>query len=273
MTSGSPQERAQQTAGTAAEEGRFVARSAKAEAQNVASEAKYQARSVINDAMSQVNSQSRDQKDRLAGTLRTLGDDLESMATNGSGMAADLARQASDYARSFGSKLESREPTELLDEVRSFARNRPGVFLLGALAAGVAVGRLARGAADGIAAAEAQQSIGTSGTTGAGFTGTYPAAGPTGTMGVSTTGTATGTGTGYEAETTTSTYAGQRPTYTPTPGAEPTTSHGQPTGIPPAPANPAPAGYDTGATAEDELSVLKDDDTYGAHRRGDEEIR
>lgn len=260
-----------------------MARSAKAEAQNVAAEAKYQARGVVNDALSQVNHQSRDQKDRLAGTLRSLGDDLESMATNGSGMAADLARQASDYARTFGNKLESREPTELLDEVRSFARNRPGVFLLGALAAGVVVGRLARGAADGIAGAEAQRSIGTSGTTGAGFTGTYPAAGPTGTGmpydeptgGVSTTGTVTGTGTGYEAETTTSTYAGQRPTYMPTPGEEPTTSsHGQATGIPTAPSNPAPAGYDTGATAEDELSILSDrDETYGEHRRGDEEVR
>jgi hypothetical protein len=42
--------------------------------------------------------------------------------------------------------LDGRQPGDLLGELKSFARRRPGTFLLGALAAGVVAGRLTRGA-------------------------------------------------------------------------------------------------------------------------------
>jgi hypothetical protein len=41
--------------------------------------------------------------------------------------------------------LQNREPAELLEEVRRFARRKPGLFLLGAAAAGVLAGRLTSG--------------------------------------------------------------------------------------------------------------------------------
>jgi len=114
---------------------------------------------VVDDAMGQVrgqlDDQGRQQKDRLAGTLVTVGDDLERMAQSGSGMAADLAREGADRARALARHLDGREPGELVDDVRRFARRRPGVFLLGALAAGVVVGRLVRGTKDAVQAAEA----------------------------------------------------------------------------------------------------------------------
>ena len=47
--------------------------------------------------------------------------------------------------RSFGQQLDGREPTELLDDLRSFARRRPGMFLAGSVIAGVVVGRFLRG--------------------------------------------------------------------------------------------------------------------------------
>jgi hypothetical protein len=57
-----------------------------------------------------------------------------------------VAREAADRARGLSSRLEGREPRELLDDVRGFAQRKPGTFLLGALAAGVVAGRLTRGA-------------------------------------------------------------------------------------------------------------------------------
>ena len=87
------------------------------------------------------------QKSRLAETVRTFGDDLQAMQQQGdsSGLAASVLQQVSEQARTLASRLEDKEPTELLDDVRRFARQRPGTFLLGALAAGVVAGRLARG--------------------------------------------------------------------------------------------------------------------------------
>jgi len=98
-----------------------------------------------------VEEQSRSQRDRLVSTLSTFGDDLDTMSRGGSatsGLAADVVRTVSDGARQLSSRIEGREPQELLEEVRSFARRRPGMFLLGSLAAGVVAGRLLRGAKD-----------------------------------------------------------------------------------------------------------------------------
>jgi hypothetical protein len=114
---------------------------------SVAAEAKSQVQNLLGEATSQVEDQSRTQRDRLVGTLRTFADDLEQMAggTQG-GIAADLVHEVADRARSLTSGLDGREPRELLDDVRRFARRKPGTFLLGALAAGVVAGRLTRGA-------------------------------------------------------------------------------------------------------------------------------
>jgi hypothetical protein len=156
----SAQPRAEETASTAADEGRHVAGVAKEQTAQVASDAAGAAKNVANDVLRNVSDAAREQsgtqRDKLVGTLSTLTHDLSSMADQApSGLAGDLARQAADQARSLTSRLENRDPGEILDDVRRFARRRPGVFLLGALAAGVATGRLLAGARDGIAGAEA----------------------------------------------------------------------------------------------------------------------
>lgn len=134
---------------TAQHEAGHLAATTKDEVANVAAQAQEQARSVVHDAMRSVDEQSRSQRDRMVDLTRSLGDDLELMAQNGpSGLAADLARQVADKAKEFSDRLDGREPSELLDDLRGFARQRPGTFLLGALAAGVVVGRLARGSKD-----------------------------------------------------------------------------------------------------------------------------
>ena len=145
----------------------------------VAEEAKAQVRNVMDDARVMVDEQSRTQRDRLVDTARTFGDDLEQMAANGpSGMAGDVARQVAQKAREVSARLDGREPSDILEDVRDFARRRPGTFLLGAAAAGVLFGRLARGAKDAqgstpsTASTGGQRAEGSSGDlTSTGFTG------------------------------------------------------------------------------------------------------
>lgn len=153
-------ERTKGAASTAADEGKHVGAVAKDEARNVASTAAEQARTVTSQTVGQLRDQlveqTSGQRDRLVGTLQSFGDDLERMAgqAGDGGMAGDLAREAASRARALREHLDGREPGQLVDDVRDFARRRPGTFLLGALVAGVAAGRLLRGAADGAAAAE-----------------------------------------------------------------------------------------------------------------------
>jgi hypothetical protein len=61
------------------------------------------------------------------------------------GPARDLIQQASGKLEELGSWLQDREPADLLDEVRAYARRKPGTFLLGAALAGIVAGRLTTG--------------------------------------------------------------------------------------------------------------------------------
>ncbi len=142
-------DKAQQAAGTAADEAKHVAGTAQAEVRQVAQEAKSQVHGLLDEATGQVDDQAKTQRDRLVGMLSSLGDDLERMGSQGEGgLAADLATEAAERVHSISSHLDGREPRDLLDDVRSFARRRPGTFLVGALAAGVVAGRFTRGAKD-----------------------------------------------------------------------------------------------------------------------------
>ena len=146
--SSATKDQAKQAAGNAADQGKHVAGVAQDEIKNVAAEAQNQLRGLLDEATTQVDEQSKAQKSRLADTVRTFGDDLESMRGEGQqdGVAAQVVQQVAGQARSLATHLDDREPSELLDDVRRFARRRPGTFLLGAIAAGVVVGPMTRGA-------------------------------------------------------------------------------------------------------------------------------
>ena len=130
----------------ASEAGQRAAHVAKEETRKVASEAGSQARNLLHDAGGELREQAAAQQERLAGGLRSLSSQLSEMADNSSdqGMASDLARQAGERARSIAQWLEAREPGSLVDEVKSFARQRPGVFLGIAAGAGLLAGRLTK---------------------------------------------------------------------------------------------------------------------------------
>jgi hypothetical protein len=176
QAAGTAADQAKQTAGTAADQGRQVADVAQGEARKVASEASAQVRGLLQETTGQLEDQSRTQRDRLVELLRSFGDDLEKMASSAdNGLAANLAHEVADRSRSLSSSLDGREPRDLLDDVRSFARRKPGVFLAGSLVAGVVAGRLARGAKDaggsssGTSASPAYPSTYSSGTARTGY--------------------------------------------------------------------------------------------------------
>jgi hypothetical protein len=133
---------------TAVGAGRNVASTARDEAANVVAEAGSQAKSMLGTFTDEVRSQGRTQQSRLAGAVHSVAQELGSMGAKSeqSGPVADLAQQASRKAGEVGRWLENKEPSEVLDDVRSFARRRPAMFLGLSALAGVIVGRLGRGA-------------------------------------------------------------------------------------------------------------------------------
>jgi hypothetical protein len=125
-----------------------VAQTAMDKAKTVAEETQRQVRDLVTEARSQAAHEAARHHRNAATNLHSIGDELDSMARHSeqSGVATELAAQGGQRAHDLANWLDQREPGDLLDEVRTFARRRPGVFLLGALAAGVVAGRLTRGA-------------------------------------------------------------------------------------------------------------------------------
>jgi hypothetical protein len=132
------------------EKGSHLAGTATDQAKQVTGEAGRQARDLIAEARGQLGGQASAQQQKVADGLRSLVDELTSMAEKGgqSGPATELAYQAADRVRHAASWLDKREPGDLVGEVRRLGRQHPGTFLLGAVLAGVLVGRLTRGAVE-----------------------------------------------------------------------------------------------------------------------------
>jgi hypothetical protein len=135
----------------AAESGRQVAGAAVSEAKDVVAEARSQMSTLLHQLRGEATDQASAQSDRAVQGLRALGDELRQMASSSGqkGLATDLAGQAADRVQSFAGWLDHRQPGEVLDEVRDFARRRPGTFLAAAAVVGLVGGRLTRGIAAG----------------------------------------------------------------------------------------------------------------------------
>ncbi|MFZ0167364.1 MAG: hypothetical protein WAL12_27570 [Trebonia sp.] len=123
---------------------------AREQASGVAVEAGRQGRDLLHQAQGQLEEQAARGQQRLANQLLSLSDELRSMADASaqSGMAASLASQAASRARHAGQWLDDRKPSQVADEMQSFARRRPAVFLALAVGAGLVAGRLTRGLKD-----------------------------------------------------------------------------------------------------------------------------
>jgi hypothetical protein len=131
--------------------GQHVAGVAKEQTGKVAAEAQAQAKDLLAKSQEELRSQAAQQQQRAATGLHSLAQELHAMAEGSEdpGFASDLVREAARRTSSMADWLSDREPGELLDEVRSFARQRPGTFLSLAAAAGLVTGRLGRGLKEG----------------------------------------------------------------------------------------------------------------------------
>ncbi|MGY4642309.1 hypothetical protein [Cellulomonas sp. URHB0016] len=203
---------------------------ARSEASAVAQEAQQRVGDLWSQARTEVSGQVGGQQNRLAGGLRSFGDQLHQMADAPAeqSVASDVVREVASRVGTLGRWLEDHEPDEVLDEVRRFARRRPGTFLLAAAAAGVVVGRLTRGLKDAGPATQStdhrRQPAGSS-TNGSGWAAPSPvtSAAPSGTG--ASVGSSSGLPSSVSSGTSTATRegfadpVGERPTFTTDPGA------------------------------------------------------
>jgi len=153
-TSGSPsttdvaKDEARNVGQTAKQAGSQVATTAADQAKNVVAETKQQAQSLLDQGRTQVRQQAVSQQQKAGQSLSSLAGQLRGMVEGNApapGPARDLLQQGASKVEEFATLLQNREPADLLDEVRSFARRKPGTFLLGAALAGILAGRLTSG--------------------------------------------------------------------------------------------------------------------------------
>ena len=136
----------------ASDAGQHVAGVAKEQGSQVVGEAGRQAKDLLDQASGQLSEQAGVQQQKLAVGLRSLSSELSSMAhgNESPGVATDLAHQAAERSGALAGWLDGHDPSDVLSEIGSFARRRPGAFLAIAAGVGFAAGRLTRGlTADG----------------------------------------------------------------------------------------------------------------------------
>ncbi|WP_247827519.1 hypothetical protein [Arthrobacter antioxidans] len=140
-------EAAKNVAGTAAADAKDVAGTAATEAKNVAAEVGSQAKDLLGTVTSEVKSQAGTQQQKITEGIRGVSDELRSMADKSDNQfVSGLVEQASQRTGSAASWLENRDASDILEDVKAFARRKPGTFLAIAAGTGLVVGRLTRGA-------------------------------------------------------------------------------------------------------------------------------
>jgi hypothetical protein len=155
---GSAKEKAGDLAATAAdkaaevkdvalERGGDVAGVAKDEIARLAHDARSEVQNLWSSASEQLRGQAATAQQQLSELLHSLSGELGEMASksDNTGPLTALAKQAAARGGEWSHWLENSEPTDLLTELRRFARRRPFAFLASAALAGVVVGRLGRG--------------------------------------------------------------------------------------------------------------------------------
>ena len=144
-------EQARRVASTAGDGAKEVVGEARQQAREVAGVARDQARDAMRSAQDELRGHASQQTDRAAQGLAGFADQIKALVdgrTDEAGQAADYARQAGDKVSQLAGRLQDGGFDGLVDDLRGFARRRPGLFLIGAATAGFAVGRMVRASRD-----------------------------------------------------------------------------------------------------------------------------
>jgi hypothetical protein len=117
---------------------------AKTAVADTAAEVKGQARDLVGEARGQLRDRAEDGTRQLGGTLRSASEELHQMATASSGgsLATDVTAQLAGGLGRVADRIDDGGLQTVLDDVERYARRHPGRFLVGAMVAGFAVGRL-----------------------------------------------------------------------------------------------------------------------------------
>lgn len=161
---GSPvREESREVADTAKERAGGVAQTAREQAGDVVAHTQAEARDLLQELRTSLRQQTQAQRDRMAEVLGGFEQELQHMVDQGggSGPATEVIRQAAQRCRTWRQYLE--DDSDVVGDLRSFARRRPGTFLLAAATAGVVAGRITRGARDAKAVAQDDESSGVQG--------------------------------------------------------------------------------------------------------------
>jgi len=145
-------------AGAAADNARAVASEASTQTKAVVAQAKDQVQSLASQTKGELLTQAESKGQQAVAGLRTLSDQINALSSGRPEAAGPLTQylgEAQDKISSIASRLEQGGPQGVLDDLTAYARRRPGMFLLGAVGAGVVVGRMVR---SGKAAASEHQS-------------------------------------------------------------------------------------------------------------------
>jgi hypothetical protein len=134
--------------GGVAEKARAVTSETKQQIGEVADVARSQVQDLIGGARHEVLQQTETQAQRLNGAVRDVGRQLRDLADGNpsDGPVRTLARTAAERLDGFTDRFERDGVQGSLTVVRDIARRRPLVFLAGAMAAGMVVGRVFRNA-------------------------------------------------------------------------------------------------------------------------------
>lgn len=143
------QEQGREVADHARQQSREVADTARQEAERVTQDARSQVADVANEARDELQAQAERETQRASGALNGVGERLQALAEGRpeeAGPVGDYAETAATQVQQLAQRVDELGFEGVVEETQRFARRRPGAFLLGAAAAGLAASRMARGA-------------------------------------------------------------------------------------------------------------------------------